>query len=134
MKQCYLFVSQRFYWIGPGSLDGLVTHGHQGNNQGHTCREYEYPDTCTSPVGIILQPGIRHVPGDWQCNNIGDSNPLQKLLGKQHNDSMDRRTQHFAYADLFGPVSSAGSGQVHKVDTGDKLQVNEVEIPQTSIL
>lgn len=84
MPGTFLFVAEAVDGIGGGGFDGLEADRKHCDAYDEDTRKQKDPELYRCAVGKVLKPSPRHKPGDRPGDYIGQCDPLDEFLGKQH--------------------------------------------------
>ena len=110
-KSTILLISQRFYGVGSGRLDGLIADRQPRNNDRGQPAENKPHGVQCDPVGEAGKPLIREVPPDQSRGNKSDDDQARKLLRQNNNEVKGACAESLPYPDFFGTLFGSEGGQ-----------------------
>ena len=82
----YLFMPQRFHWIGHSRAKGVETHSKQRNRQCNRATQHKYPPRKIRAIGKARQPTVHRKIRNRPCKQIRNQNHNRKCPGNQNHN------------------------------------------------
>jgi len=114
------FASEGCYGVSEGRTHGLNTDRQEGNSEGDSACQEEYPPTDIRTIGKRIEPFVHGPPCDWEGDECGDADKLREVLADEADDITDGGAKYFADPDLLGALFGSISNEAEETKAGNE--------------